>query len=110
MTDEGYVVAVKPSARRASAAAGEWVNIEGSTREFPGRKAADSWARTCSTDDALVYVRDANPRDAAADGYLMALRRRPDRNGEVPDAEQAGFARYRRQREDQSGLEQFDLL
>ena len=52
VTDEGYVVAVKASARRASAAAGEWVNSTGSTREFPGRKAADSWARSCSTDDA----------------------------------------------------------
>jgi hypothetical protein len=111
VTEEGYVVAVKPSARRASAEAGEWVNSEGATRSFPGRKAADSWARTCSTADALVYVRDANPRDAEADGYLMALRRPAVAgDGDDPDAEQAGFARYRREREDQSGLEQFDLL
>jgi hypothetical protein len=112
VTDEGYVVAVKPSARRASAEAGAWVNREGSTREFPGRKAADSWARTCSSTEALVYVRDANPRDDEADGYLMALRRRPRENGDDPGnpPEKTGFARYRRQREDQSGLEQFDLL
>jgi nitrogen fixation protein FixH len=111
VTDEGYVVAVKPSARRASAAAGEWVNSAGSTREFPGRKAADSWARSCSTDDALVYVRDANPRDGDADGYLMALRRPDGRAGDADvTVEQAGFARYRRDREDQAGLEQFDLL
>jgi len=108
VTDEGYVVAVKPSARRASAEAGEWVNSDGSTRTFPGRKAADSWARTCSTRDALVYVRDANPGDESADGYLMALRRRGDGAGDP--AEQAGLARFRREREDQSGLEQFDLL
>lgn len=106
MSDEGYVVAVKPSARRASAAAGEWVNAEGTTRTFPGRTAADSWARDCSTGDALVYVRDANPGDAEADGYLMALRHREDGSGDGP--EQAGFARYRRSREDQSGLERFD--
>lgn len=108
MTDEGYVVAVKRSARRASAEAGEWVNGEGSTRTFPGRKAADSWARSCSTDDVLVYVRDANPRDDEADGYLMALRRRQDGDGDR--AEQAAFARYRCERKDQSGLEQYDVL
>lgn len=109
---EGYVVAVKPSARRASAAAGEWVNSEGATREFPGRKAADSWARACSGGDALVYVRDANPGDGDADGYLMALRRPADRDGrrDGDAVEQAGFARYRRERDDQAGLEQFDLL
>lgn len=115
VTDEGYVVAVKPSARKASAAAGEWVNSEGATRAFAGRKAADSWARSCTTDDALVYVRDANPGDEAADGYLMALRRRSDRDGELPEhrdeaaPDQAEFARYRRDREDQAGLERFEL-
>lgn len=108
MADEGYVVAVKPSARKVSADAGEWVNSVGSTREFPGRKAADSWARSCSAGDALVYVRDANPRDEDVDGYLMALRVEAGPTTESP--EQAGFARYRREREDQSGLEQFDLL
>jgi hypothetical protein len=112
VTEEGYVLAVKPSARRASAEAGEWVNSEGSTRTFPGRKAADSWARSCSTDDALVYVRDANPRDDEADGYLMAFRPPARNGGDVgpEDVEQAGFARYRRDQEDQAGLEQFDLL
>lgn len=108
MTDEGYEVAVKPSARRASAEAGAWVNREGTTREFVGRKAADSWARTCSTGDALVYVRDANPRDEEADGYLMALRQ-PRDGGHAP-VEQVEMARYRRDRADQAGLEQFDVL
>lgn len=108
MTEEGYVVAVKPSARRASAEAGAWVNREGTTRVFAGRKAADSWARTCSSGDALVYVRDANPCDEAADGYLMALRQ-PRDGGHTP-AEQVEMARYRRDREDQAGLEQFDRL
>lgn len=116
MSYEGYVVAVKPSARKASAAAGAWVNSEGSTRKFAGRKAADAWARACSSDGALVYVRDANPGDEEADGYLMALRRRPNRDGTRPEhrdeatPEQSRFARYRREGEDQSGLEQFDLM
>lgn len=113
MSGDGYVVAVKPSARRASAAAGEWVRDHGPTRAFPGRKAARSWARECSGDGALVYVRDANPGDGEADGYLMALARRdvdgatatedPGEQAPIPafdpenprsDGDQAGLERY----------------
>ena len=109
MTGDDYVVAVKRSARRASATAGEWVRDHGVTREFPGPPAARSWARECSSGNTLVYVRDANPGDEEADGYLMALRwpvRDDDSRGRqtpIPafdpenprsDDEQAGLERY----------------
>lgn len=114
MTDEGYVVAVKPSARRASPEAGEWVNSEGSTRAFPGRKAADAWARSCSTDDAIVYVRDANPGDDEVHGYLMALRLRPGggdgrpEGGDGEPGDQSALLRFREDEEWQASVQFFD--
>lgn len=73
---EAYVVAIKPSARRASAAAGEWVLEQGRHRTFDSRALAREWARSIGSVDRTVWVQDAHPRDAsAADGYLLARRR-----------------------------------
>lgn len=70
-----YVLALKPSARRANAAVGHEVNRAGTTRTLASRTAADAWARYLSaTGGALVWVRDANPGDADADGYLVRRR------------------------------------
>lgn len=102
-----YVVAVKPSARRASAAAGEWVNRHGATREFPGRAAADSWARECSSNGTVVYVRDANPGDDEADAYLMAVHLLPQGNGEEP-GDQSALLRFRGDPEYQASVQFFD--
>lgn len=106
-----YVVAVKPSARRASAEAGEWVRDEGAIREFPGRPAADSWARECSSADAIVYVRDANPGDETADGYLMAVRfRREAANGgnRAEPGDQSALLAFREDEEYQASVAFFD--
>ncbi len=106
-----YVVAVKASARRASAEAGQWVNDEGATREFPGRPAADSWARECSTDGVVVYVRDANPGDDEADGYLMAVRLPPTvRNGHEAEepGDQSALLSFREDEEYQASVPFFE--
>ncbi|PSP77764.1 hypothetical protein BRC81_09755 [Halobacteriales archaeon QS_1_68_20] len=107
-----YVVAVKPSARRASAEAGQWLNDEGATREFPGRPAADSWARECSSDAAVVYVRDANPGDEDVDGYLMAVRRTwtngHDDHEEDEPGDQSALLAFRDDEEWQASVQFFD--
>jgi len=85
----GYVVAVKPSARRLNAAAGEWVNRKGPRRPFESKAAAREWARSVS-DDGRVWVRDANPNDPApVDGYLVGRARTPARRRSDPPGEQA---------------------
>jgi len=75
VTDKGYLVAVKPSARRVSARVGRWVNSEGATRLFDSKPLAREWARACSSAGATVWVQDA-PAWAAgdADGYLVGRR------------------------------------
>jgi hypothetical protein len=92
-----YVVDVKSSARRANGAVGTFVRDEGSRRGFESRAAADEWAASLSSDGGHVWVRDANPDDAAdVDGYLMAYGRDP-----VPEeTDQPG---------DQGGLELFGV-
>jgi hypothetical protein len=88
----GYVVAVKPSARRVNAAAGEWVNREGPRRPFDSKAAAREWARSVS-DDSRVWVRDANPNDPApVDGYLVGRALDPARRRSDPPGEQARLA------------------
>jgi len=73
---ERYVVAVKPSARRASADAGEWVLQQGRHRTFDSKALARVWARTLGPLDRTLWVQDAHPRDAGpADGYLLARHR-----------------------------------
>lgn len=70
---EGYVVTVKPSARRASAAAGSWVATEGPDREFDSKALAREWAREASPQGRTLWVQDAHPLDESpADGYLLA--------------------------------------
>jgi hypothetical protein len=70
-----YVVAVKPSARRASAAAGEWVFAHGRHRTFDTKALAREWARSIGPGDRTLWVQDAHPLDGGrADGYLMARR------------------------------------
>lgn len=83
MTGE-YVVAVKPSARKRSAEAGNWVNLEGATREFASKELAREWARDCSGPDGRIWIQDAAPwDDDAVDGYLVGgergVRDRTDR-------------------------------
>lgn len=83
-----YIVAIKPSARRASAAAGKWVLEHGRHRAFDSKALAREWARSIGSVDRTVWVQDAHPRDAdAADGYLLARQREawgadPPRRGE----------------------------
>ncbi|WP_254839327.1 hypothetical protein [Natronomonas marina] len=70
-----YVVAIKPSARRACRAAGEWVAEHGRYRSFDSKPLAREWARTASPQGRTLWVQDAHPRDVGpADGYLLARR------------------------------------
>jgi len=92
VTDDGYLVAVKPSARRVSARAGRWVNRDGTTRLFDSKPLAREWARACSTAAATVWVQDA-PQTDAVDGYLVGRRwrgargDRPGRQTTVTDSD-----------------------
>ena len=73
MADDPYRLCVKPSARKASARAGRWVNRSGPIREFETKALAREWARACSGGRALVWVQDAPPwAGDDADGYLVA--------------------------------------
>lgn len=73
-----YVVAIKPSARRHSAAAGEFVARRGARRTFDSKALAREWARDLrSPGDGTVWIQDAAPNDPAdVDGYLVAARQR----------------------------------
>jgi hypothetical protein len=72
----GYRVAIKPSARRTNGAVGQFVHTEGAHTVFPDRPAADRWASQLSTEgERMVWIRDANPCDTDADGYLMGRSR-----------------------------------
>jgi len=94
VTDSGYLVLVKPSARRVSARVGRWVNRDGPTRLFASKPLACEWARACSTAAATVWVQDA-PAWATdeADGYLVGRRfrdaraDRPGRQATVTDVD-----------------------
>ena len=73
MTESSYVLAVKPSARRACRPVGRWVNLEGPRRRFDSKALARTWARECSGPRTTVWVQDAPPADDTdADGYLVA--------------------------------------
>ena len=79
MTGENgaYLVVVKPSARKASAAVGTWVNRNGPTRRFATKPLAREWARECSGPGSPVWIQDAVPWDETpADGYLVGGQRR----------------------------------
>lgn len=76
----GYVVAIKRSARLASAEAGSWVNREGPRRSFLTKTHAREWARTLGDPDTTLWIQDAVPADPAdVDGYLVAGRRHSSR-------------------------------
>lgn len=68
----GYVVAIKPSARRINRFASEWVGRRQSTRTFASKSDAREWARVISS-DGQVRIQDAAPNDpSTVDGYLVA--------------------------------------
>ena len=90
---ERYVVAVKPSARRVSGAAGEWVAQEGQLRRFDSKAMAREWAREASPQGRTLWVQDAHPLDEGpADGYLLARRSRLRGNEEELPGDQAAFS------------------
>jgi len=79
-----YVVAIKPSARRVSEAAGAWVLEHGRHRRFETKAVAREWARDLGPIDRTLWVQDAHPLDPdPADGYLLA--RRSDVRGQESD-------------------------
>lgn len=87
-----YVVAVKPSARRVSSAAGEWVADEGRLRRFDSKALARQWAREVSPQGRTLWVQDAHPLDEGpADGYLLARRSRLRGNEEELPGDQVAF-------------------
>jgi hypothetical protein len=80
----GYVVAAKPSARRASGAVGAWVAASGCRRRFDSKASAREFAREESPEGRTLWVQDA-------DGYLLARRSsRRDNEAELP-GEQVGL-------------------
>ena len=90
--DDPYVVAVKPSARRVSSAAGEWVAEEGRFRGFDSKALAREWAREVSPQGRTLWVQDAHPLDEGpADGYLLARRSRLRGNEEELPGDQVAF-------------------
>jgi hypothetical protein len=91
VSDDGYVLAVKPSARKRSAAAGEWVNLEGPTRRFASKALAREWARSCRGPGAVVWVQDAVPwHERDVDGYLVGGERGISERGK--DGHQAALS------------------
>lgn len=86
------MVAVKPSARRASAEAGRWVAEEGRYRSFDAKPLAREWAREASPQGRTLWVQDAHPLDdGPADGYLLARRSDVGGAGSAPPGEQGAF-------------------
>jgi hypothetical protein len=73
VVSETYVLEIKPSARRHSSRAGEWVHERGPRRVFDSKALAREWANQRGTQ---VWIQDAAPHDASAvDGYLVGGRR-----------------------------------
>lgn len=89
---DSYVVAVKPSARRVSGAAGEWVAEEGRFRAFGSKALARRWAREASPRGRTLWVQNAHPLDEGpADGYVLARRSRLRGNEKELRGEQVAF-------------------
>ena len=83
MDERAYVVAVKPSARKRSAAAGELVATHGPRWTFRSKHAARRWAVRASEPGRRVWIQDANPNDPAdVDGYLVGGERVAQPGGE----------------------------
>lgn len=91
MSEDGYVVAVKRSARKASSGAGRWVRGNGTRRRFDSKAGAREWARQLSSPERTVWVQDAAPwDDSPVDGYVVAGRRVPP-GGDVAPGEQSSL-------------------
>jgi hypothetical protein len=82
VSDEGYVVEVKRSARKVSPGVGRWVREHGTRHRFASKPLARQWAREVSPPGRTVWVQDAAPADAdPVDGYVVGGRRtRPRRH------------------------------
>lgn len=82
MSEDGYVVEVKRSARKVSPGAGRWVRENGIRRLFESKALAREWARSLSPSGRSVWIQDAAPWDGAPiDGYVVGGRRvRPRRH------------------------------
>lgn len=90
---DAYVVAAKPSARRASSVVGRWISTEGRYREFGSKALARDWAREVSPQGRTLWVQDAHPRDEGpADGYLLARPSHLRGNEEELPGEQVGLS------------------
>ncbi|CCQ35497.1 uncharacterized protein Nmlp_1288 [Natronomonas moolapensis 8.8.11] len=90
--EDGYVVAAKPSARRASGTVGAWIAASGCHRRFDSKASACEFARAASPEGRTLWVQDAHPLDPTeADGYLLARRSsRRNNEAELP-GEQVGL-------------------
>lgn len=93
MTD-GYLVAIKPSARRTNAAVGHTVNDDGTHHAFSDRESAEAWARALSAAGPTVWIRTANPGDDTVDGYLMGRTRTGDATGTDTPGRQSAVDAY----------------
>ena len=95
VTDTGYLVDIKSSARRVNAPVGSYVQAKGTCRQFDCRDDADEWAADISDDHTTVWVRDANPNDASdVDGYLMAYLRDHDVTLDEEPGQQGGLEQF----------------
>lgn len=92
--DPPYLVEIKRSARKTSAAAGEHVNREGTRRKFDSKALTRVWARDLSSHGAQIWVQDAAPADRRpVDGYLVGGRRHSgarDRPGTQATIDESG--------------------
>lgn len=90
---DGYVVEIKPSARRTNGAVGNAVNRSGVRREFDGREAAEAWAADlASRGERRVWIRGANPNDERdVDAYLMGRRSERARRTTGSETSQRGL-------------------
>jgi hypothetical protein len=88
----GYVVDIKPSARRVNGAVGDTVNRRGTRRRFEAREDAEAWAAGLSArGDRRVWIRAANPADSTgADAYLVGRRRRREDRTESASRPESG--------------------
>jgi hypothetical protein len=95
VTDSGYVVEIKPSARRRCRAVGEWVNDRGPIRRFDSKPLARAWARDVSSPGTTVWIQDASPTDDRdADGYLVSGTRRGNPSSRGRDETQSELVRF----------------
>jgi hypothetical protein len=87
----GYVVDVKPSARRTNGAVGSVVNRRGARRRFEAREDAEAWAKGLAVAGRRqVWIRAANPDDrTGADAYLVGRYREPQNDPLSLPGEQA---------------------